>query len=352
MIKYSSKFLLTLFSLSILSLGLFLSCTKEAESKPQYVFKPAPNSEAAAKIQNKLLSKSELQEGIESDLYEAEMKVYEIKMARIKSLVLETLMKSDPLYKGDNDKFLDEVIAKGIKIGESEIDSFAAERGISKDKINKPMKERIKTFLRGEKKKEAVDTWITMKTKNNPVEIYLKKPARPVKEVPAGVSPFMGAADAKVTIVEFSDFQCPYCKRGAKLMTELKGKYGDKIKVVFKHFPLPFHQNAKLAATAANCAGKQDKKAFWDLHDKMFDDQQNLAKEGLVSKAEQLKLKKSDFETCLSDEAMRKVVQSDIDLGKKVGVKSTPTFFVNGKMVNGAQPIEVFSELIDEELSK
>lgn len=350
--KKTSRVFLTALALLFTSAGFFISCTKDVESKPQFIFKPAPNKDAAAKINGKTITVSELNEGVESDLYEAEMKVYQIKMNQVRAKVLKTFMESDSRYKGDNDKFLNEVIAKGVKVKATDVNAFAKERGITNDRLNAQMKERIEQFLMGQKKQEAIDTWIAEKTKNSPVEVYLSKPQRPVKDVPAGDAPYVGGADAKVTIVEFSDFQCPYCKRGAELMDELKKKYGKKIKVAFKHFPLPFHNQARLAAQAAICAHKQKNDSFWKLHDKMFGDQQGLAREGLVAKATAIGLNKGDFEKCLDDGTVAQMVQADIDLGKKVGVKSTPTFFVNGKMINGAQPVEVFSEEIDEELAK
>ena len=101
---------------SIVALGLFFSCTKEVESKPNFIFKPAPNKETAAKINGQTITFSELTEGVENDLYEAEMKVYEIKMNRLRALVLKKFMEADPKYKGDNDKFLNEHIAGKIKV--------------------------------------------------------------------------------------------------------------------------------------------------------------------------------------------------------------------------------------------
>ncbi|MCF8060498.1 MAG: DsbA family protein [Bacteriovoracaceae bacterium] len=334
------------------ALGLFISCTKEVDSKPQFIFKPAPNKEAAAMVNGKVITYSELTEGVENDLYEAEMKVHEIKMNRLKALVLKKFMEADPAYKGDNDKFLNEQIAKTIKITEKQIMAFAKERNIPKENLNDQLKERIKSFLENESKQTAIDNWIATKTKKNPVEVYLTKPNRPVKEVTAGDAPFIGGADAKVTIVEFSDFQCPFCARGATLMTDLKKKYGNKIKVAFKNFPLPFHNHAKKAAEAGLCAHEQKADSFWKLHDKMFADQAGLNRDGLIAKAVSVGLNKEKFTTCLDSGKFAKSIDSDIEEGQKVGVKSTPTFFVNGKMVNGAQPIEVFSELIDEELAK
>lgn len=350
--KKTTKTLMSLMAVVAVSLGLFLSCSKEADSKPQFIFKPAPNKDVAAKINGKDVTYDELLEGVENELYEAEMKVHEIKMNRLRALVLKKFMEADPAYKGDNDKFLNEQIASSIKVTDKAVMAFAKERNIPKENLNAQLKDRIKKFLQNEEKQKAIDNWIAKKTKNKPVEVYLTRPTRPVKDVSAGDAPFMGGADAKVTIVEFSDFQCPFCARGAKLMTELKKKYGNKVKVAFKNFPLPFHNHAKKAAEAGLCAYEQNKDKFWKLHDKMFADQSGLNKDGLVAKAVSIGLDKKKFETCLSSGKHAARVNADMEEGKKVGVKSTPTFFVNGKMVNGAQPIEVFSELIDEELAK
>ncbi len=350
--KKTMKTFLSLLGALALSLGLFISCTKEADSKPQFIFKPAPNKTVAAKVNGKELTYDELLEGVENDLYEAEMKVYEIKMNRLRALVLKKFMEADPAYKGDNDKFLNEQIAKSIKVSDKAIMAFAKQRNIPKENLNDQLKDRIKKFLENEEKQKAIDAWLAKKTQKSPVEVYLEKPARPVKEVNVGDAPFMGGADAKVTIVEFSDFQCPFCARGATLMNDIKKKYGNKVKVAFKNFPLPFHNHAKKAAEAGLCAYEQNKDKFWKLHDKMFADQAGLAVDGLVAKAVSLGLDKKKFQECLSSGKFASRVNADMEEGKKVGVKSTPTFFVNGKMVNGAQPIEVFSEIIDEELAK
>lgn len=329
-----------------------LSCTKEADSKPQFIFKPAPNENAAAKINGEVVTYDKLLNGVESELYEAQMKVYELKMNALRGLVLKTYMEADPAYTGDNEKFLNEVIAKNIKVSDKEIMKFAEERKIPKANLNDELKSRIEDFLKKEKTQGAIDQWLAMKTKESPVEVYIDEPNRPVKNVEVGDAPFMGGADAKVTIVEFSDFQCPFCKKGADLMNDLKKAYGNKIKVAFKNFPLPFHNHAKKAAEAAMCAESMKKGSFWKMHDKMFADQTGLAMDGLVAKAKSIGLSEEEFKSCLTSGKFSAAVQKDIAQGKSVGVKSTPTFFVNGQLVNGAQPMEVFKKIIDEELKK
>lgn len=163
---------------------------------------------------------------------------------------------------------------------------------------------------------------------------------------------FVGDKDAKVTIVEFSDFQCPFCAKGADLLKEIKKKYGNKVKVVFKNFPLPFHNHAEAAAVAGLCANEQSVDSFWKMHDEMFANQEALDAEGLKKTAKKIGLKMDQFEKCVSENKHLAAVKADMEDGKKAKVKSTPTFFINGQVINGAQPMDVFAEAIDEELAR
>jgi protein-disulfide isomerase len=169
--------------------------------------------------------------------------------------------------------------------------------------------------------------------------------------------PFRGKADAPVTIVEFSDFQCPYCSRGADLVEQLLAKYPNDLKFVFKHRPLEdIHPWALPAAIAASCAADQKPEAFWTLHDAYFDNQKTLTAENLSAKTREflggtgIDLQK--FASCSEDpnsEGYRKAaaqIAADMDLGSKVGAGGTPAFFVDGQFVNGIAPLEHFETLI------
>lgn len=350
--KKSKRLILGLGTATLLLVG-FIGCTEKAVSKAQFIFKPAPSEKVVAKILGKEITENELYEGIESQLYEAQMKVFEIKYSKLQALVLKKFMEADPKFKGmSNDDFLEKVIAKSINVTDKMINDFIKERSIPKESVNDTLKERIKQLLEREEKHKAIDKWVAEKTQKNPVEVYISKPERPVFEVATAGAPLMGAVDAKVTLVEFSDFQCPYCAKGSEIIHELKKKYGKKLKVAFKNFPLPFHTNAKIASHAALCVHEQDKDKFWKMHDLMFKDQQGLASDGLMAKAKSLGVNMDKFNECQSSNKFNGKIDQDIEDGKKAGVQSTPTFFVNGKMVMGAQAVEVFSELIDEELAK
>lgn len=334
-----------------LILGLiFIASCSQSTGQPSFLFRPAPKPGIAAKMGNTEISEAELMDGIETELYEAESKVFEVKYNRLRSLVMEKIMEKDPRKKGlTNDEYLEKYIASKVVVSEQDVDAFVKKQNIPKEHINPMVREKIKNYLGMEKKKEAMDKWLAEQTAKNPVEVYLVKPRRPSFDVQVGNAPVTGGKDAKVTVIEFSDFQCPFCARGAEVIGELKKKYGDKIKVAFKNFPLPFHNQAEGAAIAGLCANEQG--LFWKMHDEMFGHQDKLDLDSLKKTAAKLGAKADQFAQCLDGKKTLDQVKADMEEGKKFKVKSTPTFFVNGQVINGAQPLEVFTDLIDEALA-
>lgn len=160
-----------------------------------------------------------------------------------------------------------------------------------------------------------------------------------------------GDANAPVTIVEFSDFECPFCGRfytGAyqQLLTEYVNT--GKAKIIFRDFPLSFHANAQPAAEAAECAGEQG--MYWEMHDKIFENQRSLTTENYKKWAEEMGLNKGEFDACVDSGKMRSEVQKDFADGAAAGVSGTPTVFINGEKIVGAQPFEAFKSVIDKYL--
>lgn len=158
-----------------------------------------------------------------------------------------------------------------------------------------------------------------------------------------------GPADAPIQIVEFSDFDCPYCQRATDTMAKLLERYSDQIRFVYKDYPLPSHPNAFKAAEAGKCANAQGK--FWPLHDKMFASQGSLDVASLKTYASELGLDATAFASCLDSGRYTQRVQQDLDTGVRHGVSSTPTVFINGRLVTGAVPYDVFDGIIREELA-
>lgn len=158
-----------------------------------------------------------------------------------------------------------------------------------------------------------------------------------------------GPADAKVTVVEFSDFECPYCSRAATTMDALKKKFGDKVRFVYKHFPLSFHPNAKRAAEYAHCAQAQGK--FWQMHDGIFAAQSALSEAKFAEIAQGAGADMDKLRACLADPATGARVQADFAEGERSGVRGTPSFFVNGRAHAGAPDVASLTAAIEAELN-
>jgi len=164
-------------------------------------------------------------------------------------------------------------------------------------------------------------------------------------------NPSVGSASAPITLIEFSDYQCPYCGRVEPTLKRLRAAYGDKIRFVWKDFPLTqIHPQAFKAGEAAHCAGDQGK--YWELHDVLFNKQSELQPDDLKRHALTLGLKTDDFNQCLDSSKYAERVRDGVAEGGQLGVNSTPTVFINGRRFSGAQPYEVFAAAIDEELAR
>ena len=177
-----------------------------------------------------------------------------------------------------------------------------------------------------------------------------KEDDKTVYKVPAGDSYFKGAKDAQVTILEFSEFQCPFCSRVNPTIKQVLDTYPGKVKVVFKHSPLPFHKDAPLASEASIAAGAQGK--FWEMHDKLFENQKALTRPDLDRFAGEIGLDMSKFKADLDGNVFKKVVDADMAISAQFGVQGTPNFFINGRKLVGAQPWDAFKKIIDEEITK
>jgi protein-disulfide isomerase len=171
-----------------------------------------------------------------------------------------------------------------------------------------------------------------------------------VYKVPVADAPTKGGKQPKVTIVEFSDFQCPFCSRVTGTLDKLTKDYGDDISLSFRHNPLPFHNNALPAAQAAEAARAQGK--FWEMHDKLFANQQNLDRPTLDKLAGEVGLNMAKYKEAMDKEAGKERIKRDQDDASKFGARGTPNFFINGRNLRGAQPIEAFKSVIDEEIKK
>lgn len=207
----------------------------------------------------------------------------------------------------------------------------------------------VKDFLDGQRRLQAKAQLVdNLRTKDTSVRVMLDPPRYSVEVV--SHNPVRGDAAAPISIIEFSDYQCPFCGRVTPTLAQVRETYGNKVKIIFKDFPLPNHPQAQKAAEAAHCAGDQGK--YWEMHDRMFGDQRALEVPALKASAVALGLSAPEFNQCLDSGKFAAIVKEDADLGEKLGVNSTPTLYINGRPLIGAQPFEAFKQAIDEELAK
>lgn len=334
--------------------GLVVACSdSSAKVKPNLVYKEPPRSGVVAKIGGEIITEEALVGDAKLEFHDIKKREYDLKMARLNALMVEKLIGAEAKKANmSTDDYIDKKITKGkLKVSDSEYQQFVKEKRIPESQINPQLKTRIMTYLQEKKKEDLVNAHIAAMTKKNPVEVYFKKPKIQIN-VELGSAPTWGKKDAPVTIIEFSDFQCPFCARAAKTVTDIKKKYGSKVNIAFRHFPLSFHRQARPAAEASMCVHEQGEPKFWKFHDLVFDNQKELDNASLEKYAKKAGVNVQKYQECMTGKRYSSLIQKDLDYGEKIGVKSTPTFFVNGELVSGAVPYEQFAEIVDEALSE
>ena len=214
-------------------------------------------------------------------------------------------------------------------------------QGATLDQVRAP----IRAFLAQERTNAVRQAYLNrLKTKTT-VKLMLEPPRLAMK---AADAPAQGPASAPIELIEFSDFQCPYCQRAHPTVKQVLDAYGGRIRLVYRNYPLPNHPNARPAAEAAQCANEQGK--FWQYHDRLFTNPSKLSDADLKQSAAELGLDASRFNACVDSHKYKAVVDADIKDGTAAGVSGTPAFFINGRALSGAQPFEAFKRIIDEEL--
>ncbi len=303
-----------------------------------------------ATVDGEAISAASLEDKAAAGLQAARQQMYDARRSALEELIVEKMLEKEAAARGtDKDKLLaDEVDAKAPPPDDAAIQAFFNENAAKMGgQPYEAMKPRIAAFMGGQAKNERMGAFIGELKAKYKVQDNLEPPRIAVE---AGDSARKGSASAPIQIIEFSDFECPYCTRGADTINQVVAKYGDKVSVVYKHFPLSFHARARPAAEASECAREGGK--FWEYHDQLFANQSALGDDDLKKYAKAVGLDVKKFETCLSSHAMGSRVDADMALGAKVGMSGTPGFYINGVNLPGAVPLEAFAQVIDKELSR
>ena len=237
-----------------------------------------------------------------------------------------------------------EVDSKVAEPTEGEIEAYFLGQNRAGSRLE-DVKEQYRTSLKQLKLVKARQAYADTLRAKMQVAVLLRAPAIDVAYDAARV---LGNPNAPVTIVEFGDFQCPYCQKTEATLREVLSKYDGRVKLAFRDFPLvEIHARAEKAAEAARCAGEQGK--FWEYHDSLFADQSKLDEASLIIRAQTLKLDEAAFKSCVGSGKFTRDIEADRQEGNKVGVSGTPAYFINGVFLSGAQPLQEFEKIIDNE---
>jgi protein-disulfide isomerase len=308
---------------------------------------PAP---VVAVVNGKEITEQELLDRVRGELVKFEAQMYEVRRNGVEELISDYLLEQAAKARGLTG---DELLRQEVDVKVGEVTAKEAEDFYTANqaRIRKPLDEvrpQLLNYLQQNKLTEARRAYLKSLRDKAQVKMYLTPP---LVEVSAEGAPFKGPQGAPITIVEFSDFQCAYCKRVLTVLNQVLERYPDQVKLAFRDFPiLNIHPQAQKAAEAAHCASEQGK--FWEYHDLLFEKQDAIPTTNFADYAKTLGLELTSFQACLDSQKYKEKVERNYADGVKAGVSGTPAFFINGRLVSGAQPLEAFKAVIEEELER
>jgi protein-disulfide isomerase len=330
--------------LSVLFSGFFLAAVAAAQSSV-----PAKSDPPLATVDGQNLSEEDLAPYVQGQLRPLREQEYQIKKKALDNLINQKLVDAEAKKKGLTTEKLyeQEVDAKVPEPTDVELNAIYA---VQKEQLNRPFEEvkaQLQQNLKRAKTQQARQEYSAHLRDQAKVAILMSPPRVQVGFDPARVR---GNPKARVMIVEFSDYQCPYCGQVEATLKSVLAKHENTVALAFRDMPITqIHPFAQGAAEAARCAGEQGK--FWEYHDLLFGDQNNLDHNGLVAKAAKLQLDAKQFDGCISAEKYKTQIQQDNQDGMRAGVTGTPGFFINGIFMSGALPEATFEKAIQEQLS-
>jgi len=308
----------------------------------------------AATVGGEVITVEEVEQAVRPQLAKLEEQRYEILEQKLDQLIAERLLVQDAKRRGVSVEQLlkAEVYAKAPEVPETEVAAFIAQNRARLPKLDEQeLRLKVWDHLRSQKVNEQRQAYVQLLREQGKVTVLLEEPegARIAVGTDRGFA--RGPKDAPVTIVEFSDFQCPYCKTATATLRQVLDKYPGKVRLIFRDYPLvSIHPAAPKAHEAARCAADQGK--FWEYHDLLFERAPRLSPQDLKQYAQDLKLDAGAFGQCLDTGKYVAEVDKDTQEGARLGLTGTPSFFINGRQLVGAQPIGTFQKIIDAELAR
>jgi protein-disulfide isomerase len=309
------------------------------------------DSRPAATVGGVVITMDELDKAAANQLAKVHQQEFQVRSDTLSSLIQQKLVANEAAARkvSEADLLQTEVDAKVTAPTQDEISQYYDKmKSRMGTKTLDDVKGDIEKVLKAQKGNERRAQFLTELSAKNEVKVLLEPPRSTITLRPG--APVMGPADAPVTIVEWSDYQCPFCKRAHPTVEQVLKEYKDKVKFVYLDYPLPFHPMAMPAAQAVHCAEDQGK--FWEYHKNLFEAAGDLSKADLTKRATDLGLDAAAFEACTTSNKHDSLIKTNYDDGAALGVTGTPAFFINGRILVGAQPIEQFRDIINDELSR
>jgi len=300
-----------------------------------------------ATVNGQAIYEDELLPAIRPQLQQLRTQEYQIKRQALEPLIQKKVLEARAKEERTTvEKLLEREIPEASEpTGEQVQAVYDAQKNVLKRPLSE-VQTQIRQALKQAQMKEAQKQYTQLLRAQADVDILLNPPRIEVSYDPARVR---GNPNAPVTVIEFSDFECPYCKAAQPTLKQVLAKYGDKVRLSYRDFPLnTIHPHAQSAAEAARCAGEQNR--FWEYHDLIFADTARLDPAALREHAHALGLDEKQFDSCLASGRFQPQIQNDVEAGVRSGVNGTPGFFINGVLLSGAQPAAAFEQLIDSEL--
>jgi protein-disulfide isomerase len=330
-----------------------VACQSPRPTQPAADASAGPTA-PVARVGGQVITAEELDKTIRSELNEIGQRTYDLRRNALDDLVNRRIIEPKAKAAGlTMDEFLRKELEPKIPEPSDEEARALFERAKAAGQVNggfDQLKPQIVNYLKQQKAQGVVQEYLEKARGEAKVEILLAPYLPPRVEV-AATGPAKGPESAPITIVEFSDFQCPFCSKAESTVKDLLEleKYKGKIRLVYRDYPLPNHPLAPKAAEAAHCAGDQGK--YWEMHGKLFASQPKLEVTDLKTYARDVGLDGARFDKCLESGEKAKVVEEHAKAGEAAGVRGTPAFFINGRLISGAQKLDAFTALIDAELA-
>ena len=304
------------------------------------------NSNVVAEVNGQKLTTSDLEQQEGSRLLQARSSFYDAQRKALDDLIDQRLLEQEAAKEHVTvDQLLDHEVKSKLPADPTEDQLKVSYEIVDTDQPFDAVRDKIVQHIRDTRFNKAKAAYLVKLRAQSNVLITLQPPSANVN---LANSVLKGNPNAQVVLVEFADYQCPYCQKVHPDIAKLQQEFGDKLAVAFKDFPLPMHQYAEKAAEAARCAGAQGK--FWEFHDALFTDKK-LEVPQLKDQAKSLKLDSAAFDKCLDSGEQAAAVQKDYAEGKKLGITGTPSFFVNGHYFSGAVNYPMLRDMVHQQLS-